>query len=73
VLADGPIAGQAAMWAALMRPGIVVHATNCLRSWADAFDDSIPDFAVQPRANLCPSLDVLRSAIPDSTWEFGSK
>ena len=71
VLGRGPIASQAAMYAGLIDPSFTqVTGENCMRSWLDVFTDGTSNYAVQPRANLCGSLNHLRSLIPNGRWRF---
>jgi dienelactone hydrolase len=71
VVGTGPLASQAAMYAGLMAPSIArVTGNGCLRSWADVFADGVPDYAVQPRAHLCGSLDALRARVKHGEWHF---
>lgn len=68
----GPIASQAVMYAGLMDHTIEsVSGQDCLRSWLDVFKDGVSDYAIQPRAHLCGSLDHLRSLVKHATWDYG--
>jgi dienelactone hydrolase len=69
IVGIGPISSQSVMWAALMdRTFAKVEGKECLRSWADVFEPTVSNYAIQPRAHLCGSLENLRSQIPLSTW-----
>lgn len=69
IVGDGPLASQAAMWAGLLDPGLAkITATGCLREWTDVFKDGVTPYAIQPRANLCGSLEHLRSFVKNATW-----
>ncbi len=71
VIGKGPVSSQAAMFAGLMNSSLAgVTGNDCLRSWKDVFDDGMSEFAVQPRAHLCGSLDHLRSLVKNASWTF---
>lgn len=71
LLGKGPIASQAVMSAGLIDPSFAsIVGQDCLRNWADVFKEGVSDYAVQPRANLCGSLDHLRSMVKNGKWEF---
>jgi dienelactone hydrolase len=71
VIGHGPIASQAAMYAGLMDQSFAeVLGTDCLRTWSDVFKTGTSDYAVQPRAHLCGSLDNLRAMVKHGHWEF---
>ncbi len=68
----GPIASQAVMYAGLMDNSFTsIIGQDCLQSWSDVFKDGVSDYAVQPRAHLCGSLEHLRSLVKNSTWQIG--
>lgn len=69
VVARGALSTQAAMYAALMDPNITkVTGYDCLPDWASVFQDSVTNYAVQPRAHLCGSLANLRSLVKNGKW-----
>jgi len=71
LIGRGPIASQAVMFAGLMDNSFAsVLGQGCLRSWLDVFNDGVSDYAIQPRAHLCGSLDHLRSLVKNAKWEF---
>jgi dienelactone hydrolase len=71
VLGRGPIASQAVMYAGLLKSDFtLVMGQNCMHSWLDVFKDGVSDYAVQPRAHLCGSLEHLRSLVPHGQWDF---
>jgi dienelactone hydrolase len=74
LIGRGPIASQAVMYAGLMDSRFKsIHGLDCLSSWADVFEDGISDYAVQPRAHLCGSLEHLRSLVKNAKWELPRK
>jgi hypothetical protein len=73
LIGRGPIASQAAMYAGLMDHSFAnISGQQCLHTWSEVFNDGVSEYAVQPRAHLCGSLDHLRSLVPNSHWEFGN-
>ncbi|MBS1703790.1 MAG: prolyl oligopeptidase family serine peptidase [Armatimonadetes bacterium] len=71
IIGRGPLASQAVMVAGLLDPTIEkVMGYDCLKAWADIFRDDVPDVAIQPRANLCGSLDGLRKLVKHGEWHF---
>ncbi|MBI1332536.1 MAG: prolyl oligopeptidase family serine peptidase [Armatimonadetes bacterium] len=71
IIGRGPLASQAVMVAGLLDPTIEkVMGYDCLKTWADVFRDDVPDVAIQPRANLCGSLDGLRKLVKHGEWHF---
>jgi len=67
----GPIASQAVMYAGLMDNRFAkVTGIDCLREWADVFKDGVSEYAIQPRAHLCGSLDDLRSKVKNGVWKI---
>ena len=71
LVGSGPISSQAVMYAGLMDNSFdSILGQRCLRTWTDVFRDGMPDYAVQPRAHLCGSLDHLRSLVRRARWEF---
>ena len=72
VVGRGPVAGQAALLAALISPQIaLVAGLDTLKEFQDAFLDDVPLLAVVPRANYCPPLSRLRGlAKARAVWSF---
>jgi dienelactone hydrolase len=71
VVGRGPMASQAAMYAALMNPSIAkTTGIDCLPAWEDVFKDGVLDIAVQPRAHLLGTLENLRGKVKNGEWEF---
>jgi hypothetical protein len=72
VIGRGPVAGQAALAAALIEPRIgFVAGLGTLESYADAFRDDVPLLAIQPRASYLPPLASLRASLSArSLWSF---
>lgn len=69
VMGRGPVACQAAMYAGLMDRGFKrVVGIGGLHQWSDVFDSDVSDYAVQPRAHLCCSLDALRKKVRNAQW-----
>ena len=67
----GAVSSQAVMYAGLMdRRFEKITGQQCLKSWLDVFQDGISDYAIQPRAHLCGSLDHLRSLVKNGQWSF---
>ena len=64
----GPIASQSVMWAGLMLPFRSVTGIDGLREWADVFRDGMPAAAIQPRANLLPTLEKLKALVKNGHW-----
>ena len=69
----GPLASQAVMWAGLQAPKTFDKVTglDCLANWQAVISDAVPDVAVQPRANLCGSLENLRKQVRNGEWKVG--
>jgi hypothetical protein len=70
VVAHGPLATLAAIYAGLLDPTLKIKGTDALSEWSDYLSDGVPAAAVQPRAHLLPTLEELRKRLPGSTWEF---
>ena len=71
IIGKGPISSQSMMFAGTMHSDFAsVTGQECLKSWKDVFQDNISDYAIQPRAHLCGSLDHLRSLVKNATWQF---
>ncbi len=72
VVGTGPCAAQAALFATLMEPCISVAAgLDGPREFADLFAPDVPELAIQPRADLAPSLSHLRSLVGSKGfWGF---
>jgi len=71
IVGQGAISSQAMMWAGLIDHRFEkVTGQNCLKSWVDVFETGVSDYAVQPRAHLCGSLDHLRSLVKNGHWTF---
>jgi hypothetical protein len=53
----------------------LVAGLEGLREWSDAFDDSVPTLALQPRADLAAPLQNLRDEIgPErGVWTFAGE
>ena len=75
VLGRGPAGSQAALAAALLDPKIgFVGSFAGPRDWIDAFDPKFPDAAIQPRADLAPSLAEMRAWVArPSMFTFGTE
>lgn len=69
VVANGPLATLAALYAGLLDPSLKIKATDALRTWQDYMADGVPPAAVQPRAHLLPTLEELRKAVKGE-WKF---
>jgi hypothetical protein len=69
VIARGPLATLAATFAGLLDPALKIKGTDALREWSEYLSDGVPDAAVQPRANLLPTLEELRKKV-GGTWEY---
>lgn len=66
---DGPLASQAVMWAGLLDPRFdQIRGNGGLKQWSDVFKEGIDPVAIQPRANLCGSLEHLRSLVKKGSW-----
>jgi dienelactone hydrolase len=72
VVGRGAAAGQAALVAALTEPRLgFVAGLDTLKDFPDAFAESVPLIAVQPRANYAPPLERLRSLVKaEAVWSF---
>ncbi len=73
VVGRGASAGQAALFAALMAPERFgyVAGLDTLERFEHAFEDFVPNMAIQPRANYAPPLARLRSqAKATAVWSF---
>lgn len=71
VIARGTYSTLAALFAGLMDRWIApIHGWNALRRWEDYALPGVNPLAMQPRANLCGSLDSLRAQLGDATWTF---
>ena len=60
VVGSGPMSSQAVMWAGLLDSALKVTGQGGMETWQDAFAPGFPAIAIQPRAQLCGSLDSLR-------------
>jgi hypothetical protein len=69
VVAHGPLATLAALYAGLLDPSLKITATDALRSWQDYLAEGVPPAAVQPRAHLLPTLEELRKQVKGE-WKF---
>ena len=71
IMAEGPLSSQAAMIAGLLDPSInKIEGYKCMKTWEDAFKDGFPEYAIQPRAHLCGSLENLRKKVKNGQWYF---
>jgi dienelactone hydrolase len=85
VIGSGPVASQAALIAGLMleqgpRSGrgslfasvdsVLVVGLEALRSFDECFEPEVPVAAIQPRADLAPSLESLRALSHRALWQF---
>lgn len=69
--AHGPLSSLAALYADLLDPSFAkTTATGALEKWEDVFLPGVPAAAVQPRANLLPSLERLRGQVKNASWTF---
>jgi len=67
----GPISSQSVMFAGLIDDSFAsVTGLDCLHKWQDVFVDGISDYAVQPRAHLCGSLEHLRTLVKNGKWSY---
>ncbi|MEQ1935717.1 MAG: hypothetical protein ABL962_17815, partial [Fimbriimonadaceae bacterium] len=67
LVTDGPISGQAAMWAGMMGNFEYITVKNGLTSWEDVFKPGVSHLSIQPRANLLGSLPNLMKKVGNLT------
>lgn len=71
IVAQGTYSTLAALYAGSMDPTIErVLARDALRRWEDYALPGVNPLALQPRANLCGSLEHLRSRLRNASWRF---
>lgn len=70
----GPTASQIVLFAAFLEPRIAaVHGLDALASFEEALQDSVPTHAIQPRADLAPTLESLRALLgARGNWRFAN-
>lgn len=74
VVGRGPLSSQAVMYAGLLDPTIdKIRGDECLETWADVFKNGVTEYAIQPRAHLCGTLENLRKKVKNAQWFFSSK